>query len=81
MENIPTIEDVLREPASIDDVVNILEEIIVELRSGSPDWENTTLESYLEAMQAWLESFRSRLGDKPSWRTVVVMLRAARHYE
>jgi hypothetical protein len=81
MKNPPTIEDVLREPADIDDVVATLATLIEELRSGGADWENVTLESYLEAMQAWMQSFKKRLGEDPTWRTVVVMLEAARHYE
>jgi hypothetical protein len=81
MTNPPVIEDVLREPANIDDVVGALGTLLEELRSGNTDWENTTLERYLEAMQAWLQSFKKRIGPDPSWRTVVVMLEAARHYE
>lgn len=76
-----TLEDALREPATLDDVITTLHKLIADLNDKPEEWENPTLESYLEALVAWLTDVRQRVGDEPSWRLVESALRAAKVYE
>jgi hypothetical protein len=77
-----TLEETLHEdPATINDVIEVLGKLLADLEVNREAWENPTLERYLEAMQAWLTAFKHRVGPEPSWRLVVEMLEAARIYE
>lgn len=77
-----TFEDVLRdEPATIDDVLQTLRVLRDDFARNPDEWENPTLDRYLEAMQAWLGAVQDRVGTQPSWRLFILMLQAAKHYE
>ncbi len=59
-----------------------------DLLSSPDDWENATLERYLEALAAWAEDmdgyFLNRgeeIPTEPSWRLVGQLLLAAKYYE
>lgn len=59
-----------------------------EAQVSGGGWENSSLESYLEALGAWvddLEGFRLNRGEAvestPSWRLIAEMLLAATVYE
>lgn len=59
-----------------------------DLADNSEQWENRTLESYLEALQAVLTDWNGRfvnrgepVPDTPSWRLIGEILRAASVYE
>ena len=45
------------------------------------DWENPSLDRYLEALQSWTEDMGERLPEPPSWRTFADILYAAKIYE
>ncbi len=45
------------------------------------DWENLSLDRYLEALHAWTEDMGERITEPPSWRTFANMLYAAKGYE
>lgn len=81
MTTLRTLEDRLSENASIDDVLATLASLRSDLRDHPEAWENSTLERYLEALEAWLTDVRERVSDKPSWQLLVAMLSAARVYE
>jgi hypothetical protein len=76
-----TIEDLLREPASLDDVINTLQELRADLLREPEAWENPTLEGYLEAMEAWLTACKDRIPPEATWRVFVGALTAAKLYE
>lgn len=78
-----TLLDVLaQDDGSVDAVLKAIEKLREELREGRiEDWENPTLEQFLDAMHAWLETMGPRVEEKPSWKFVEVMLRAAKIYE
>jgi len=78
-----TLLDVLAEDSgSVDAVLVAINELREELQQGRlEDWENPTLERFLEAMHAWLETMGPRVGNKPSWKFVEVLVRAAKIYE
>jgi len=81
MSNLPKIEDVLAEPATLDDVLATLARLAADRKANPDEWENPTLDRYLAAMEAWLRSFRGRTGDAPTWRVVITALEAAKFYE
>jgi hypothetical protein len=78
-----TLSDVLAEDdGSVDAVLTAINQLREELRQGRiEDWENPTLERFLEAMHAWLETMGPRVGKTPSWKFVEAMVRAAKIYE
>ena len=40
---------------SKEDFINFIEMLLYDLKSNSKEWENITLESYLEAMASWIK--------------------------
>jgi hypothetical protein len=59
-----------------------------DLADNESQWENSTLESYLEALQAVLTDWRGRFVNRgepvpetPSWRVIGEILMAASVYE
>jgi hypothetical protein len=76
------IEILAEDDGSVDGVVGTIAELCEELRQGRvDDWENTSLLSFLEAMQAWVETMGPRVGEKPSWKFFETMVKAAKIYE
>ncbi|ACK69911.1 conserved hypothetical protein [Gloeothece citriformis PCC 7424] len=45
------------------------------------DWENPSLERYLQALHTWIEDMGDRISEPPSWRTFADILYAAKIYE
>jgi hypothetical protein len=78
-----TLQEILAEDSgSVDAVLTAIEELRAELQRGAiEDWENPTLEQFLEGMHAWLETMGPRVGKEPSWKFIEAMLRAAKIYE
>lgn len=64
-----------------DDVVLTLKSLLADLSRDRSSWENPSLERYLDAMAAWLDSARMRDTEKPSWELICEMLEAAKVYE
>ena len=71
-----------------DDLADFLESLRGELSSSPGDWENKTLDRYLEAMEAWIRSmdyaYRNMGKDfpeQPSWKMIADILYAAKIYE
>jgi hypothetical protein len=65
--------------------VYLLREDLLKNREA---WENTTVENYLEAMEAWIRVMDQARGSAgkgpigfPSWQTVAEILLAASAYE
>ena len=70
------------------DFGTFLSSLRADLADHPNDWENGDLESFLEALSAWVEgmdSFYANIGsdvpERPTWRTFAEMLAAARVYE
>ena len=79
-----TLLDVLSEDqGSVTETLNTIKMLITELQQGQlQEWENQTLESFLEAMHAWLETMGPRIQqEKPSWKFFELMILAAKIYE
>jgi len=69
--------------------IEFLEEFRKDLRENTSDWENRTLEDFLEAMQAYtsdVQGFYDNMkmdidADEPTWENFKVILKGARVYE
>ncbi len=64
-----------------EDVVNTLDALHADLRANPDGWENQSLDRFLEAMSAWLDSSRLRKVNEPSWELICDMLQAGKIYE
>lgn len=70
------------------DLAIFIRAILRDFREAPNGWENRDLESYLEALAAWVEDmegyYQNRgeiVPDQPVWMTLGQMLLAARIYE
>ncbi|PGM58127.1 hypothetical protein [Bacillus sp. AFS053548] len=46
------------------------------------EWENITLEAYIEAMEAWkTDSNKIEIPDTPNWKVFALILLSGRFYE
>ncbi|MGA3241082.1 MAG: hypothetical protein ABSG03_32855 [Bryobacteraceae bacterium] len=73
---------------SKDDLAEFVCMLRDNLAKNREEWENTTLENFLEAMEAWIrvmDQSRKNAGkdpiESPSWQTVAEILLAAGAYE
>jgi hypothetical protein len=70
------------------DLAQFVRDLLADLETNRNDWENPTLERFLEAMSGWLDSadgFYANQGlpmpQKLEWKDVAGILLAARIYE
>ncbi|GGM45862.1 hypothetical protein GCM10012275_16080 [Longimycelium tulufanense] len=70
------------------DLAELLGLLAQDCAQHGDEWENPTLERYLEAMAAWVASMASLYRNRgqeppesPSWELCARMLLAARNYE
>lgn len=70
------------------DLVKFLAELNSDLKNHRENWENSTLESYIEALSAWVEDCdgyylnqRKSVPENPSWKFLAEMMLAAKYYE
>jgi len=80
--------DDLANVADHDDLARVIERMLADLRKHPGEWENNTLERYLDALAAQLQALPalySNLGeplpDQPTWRVVAEILLGATGYE
>lgn len=82
------LEDKLDDVRSRQDLARFVELLKEDYLLHSDDWENMTLDTYLEAMSAWIEvidAFYENQGrqftEQPSWKLFAEILLAAKMYE
>ena len=69
------------------DLVLFIEHLVDDLKQNPDNWENNTLERFLEAMSAWvndIEGFYVNQGSRPpeiNWKFVGQLLLVSRNYE
>ncbi len=63
------------------DVLDTIDSLRRDLENNPDEWENPSLESYLEAMGAWLRDWGDKHDPVPSWDLMCDLLQAARIYE
>jgi hypothetical protein len=71
-----------------EDIAEFLRELHRELEANPDEWENSTLEAFLEAlssviddMDGWFANRGEPVPDQPTWRLVAPLPHAARVYE
>lgn len=71
-----------------EDLAEFLFDLRKDFKENPSDWENQTLDRYLDAMESWIrviDAYSKNTGDiealSPSWRTFAKILSAARIYE
>lgn len=71
--------------ASRQDLASFVRALLEDLKKNPDDWENLTIERYLESMAAWIIDadayFRDQSSPKPTWETVGAILIAPKFYE
>ncbi len=70
------------------DLANFVKNLARESSIKTEEWENNDLESYLEALSAWIEDMDGyylnrgeKFPEQPSWLNIAQMLQAATIYE
>jgi hypothetical protein len=70
------------------DLVGFIQTLHRDLATNGSEWENPTLDRFLEALAAWTEDmdgyFRNRgqkVPSEPTWQLIADMLHAAHLYE
>lgn len=70
------------------DLAEFIEALRADLRCNPEEWENPTLESFLDAAAAWVGSMENAYRNtqrvfpsEPSWKTVGEIFLAAKIYE
>ncbi len=65
------------------DLVHFVQALKLDLAAGKGEWENATLEKYLDAMAAWLEDMGGRpdISRQNPWQLFADILTASKTYE
>ncbi|WML58103.1 hypothetical protein [Neobacillus sp. PS2-9] len=70
------------------DLIKFIKHLRMDLQSNRAEWENITLEDYLEAMEAWVNDMEGYylntnhpVPKQPSWKTIADILYASGMYE
>ena len=67
---------------SKEDLIEFLKALLVDLKENHSEWENDTLERYLDGMWGWLQDLdEAFVPEQPSWQFIGNMLLVARIYE
>jgi hypothetical protein len=73
---------------SKEDFIKFLSALRKDLATNNDDWENPTLERYLEAMEAWIGSMdgyymntNQPIPEQPTWKMFADILYASKIYE
>lgn len=73
---------------SREDLIKFINLLRKDLQTNKDEWENITLEDFLEAMEAWITDIEGYYSNSnqpvpklPSWRIVADILYASSKYE
>lgn len=75
------ISEMAESVASKDQLAAFVHALANDLHSHPEEWENATLETYLEALGVWLEVKGEGPAQTPRWKDIAHMLIAAKVYE
>lgn len=71
----------MAEDVGVTGLIESLEALRQSLHDNPDEWQNVTLEAYLEAVQARLESTAGKAPAEPTWNFVVTLFSVGRIYE
>ncbi|MEH7225003.1 hypothetical protein V7112_14435 [Bacillus sp. JJ1566] len=73
---------------SREDLIKFINHLRMDLQNNRAEWENITLEDYLEAMEAWVNdmngyylNLNQPMPKQPSWKIIATILYASSAYE
>lgn len=68
---------------SKNDLIQFIKALRHDLLVNPEEWENQTLDGFLEAMESWMEDTidRGYLADKPEWKSFAAILYMGKIYE
>jgi hypothetical protein len=73
---------------SREDLIQFINHLRMDLQTNKDEWENITLEDFLEAMEAWVNDMEGYylnsnqpVPKQPSWKTFADILYASSMYE
>jgi hypothetical protein len=82
------LHEMINEIRSKEDLLKFLSALRKDLVTNKEDWENPTLDMYLEAMEAWIKAMdycyintNQSIPEQPTWKVFADILYAARIYE
>lgn len=71
-----------------EELIQFIHSLRKDLQTNKEEWENTTLEDFLEAMAAWVNDMEGYylhsnepMPTQPSWKTIADILYASSKYE
>src|SRR5947207_12340293 len=77
-----------RQVRNCEDFVSFVRALLADLKKNPDAWENRNLDSFLDALAAWVEDMDGYylnaggpVPEQPTWKTLADMLLAARIYE
>lgn len=62
------------------DLILFIKSLRTDLKTNEEDWENNTLENYLESIEGWMTD-TNMLSEKPNWKGFAEILLSGRFYE
>jgi hypothetical protein len=65
---------------SKEEFISFINELKNDLAVNKTEWENLSLEDYLDAIKGWIEDTNS-LPSNPNWSTIAEILMAGKYYE
>jgi hypothetical protein len=65
---------------SKEELISFIDKLKNDLVTNQTEWENLSIEDYLEAIKGWVEDTNS-LPSNPNWSTIAEILMAGKFYE
>lgn len=60
----------IEESTDMDAFLSFLNELILDFRRNPEEWENRTVDLYLEAVKSWMEDYSSSAFNDIDWRSL-----------
>lgn len=74
------VHEMVEQIKSKEDLITFISRLIEDLKEQPDEWENPTLERFLESMGAWLTD-SNIVSEQPTWMTFAEILYAPKIYE
>lgn len=68
---------------SKDDLIQFIKALRNDLEVNQSEWENLSLDHFLESIEAWMEDTKDRgyISDQPEWKSLAAILYMGKIYE
>ncbi|WP_159882785.1 DUF7660 family protein [Paenibacillus puerhi] len=63
-----------------DDLAEFIQSLRIDLRTNNDEWQNLTLDQYLESIEAWVKD-TSSLPEVPNWNILAQIMYVGKSYE